>query len=105
MWDSRDDGSGIVAGHMTPVFSRIRLFVRSHLLPPRNRADWVVAGVLALAIAGACLSAAWFVRYGLAIHRLARGVGDTIFYGADGRPWFRLDEQRRDVPLDEISAH
>ena len=32
------------------------------------------------------------------MRRLTRGVGDTIFYGADGRPWFPLDEQRRDVP-------
>ena len=26
-----------------------------------------------------------------------------MFYSADGRPWFRLDEQRYDVPLTEIS--
>ena len=26
-----------------------------------------------------------------------------MFYSADGRPWFRLDEQRHDVPLTEIS--
>jgi 1A family penicillin-binding protein len=31
-------------------------------------------------------------------------VGDTIFYDADGRPWFRLDEQRHDVSLSEISG-
>jgi 1A family penicillin-binding protein len=31
-------------------------------------------------------------------------VGDTIFYGADGQPWFRLDEQRHDVPLAEIAS-
>jgi 1A family penicillin-binding protein len=37
------------------------------------------------------------------VHRLARGVGDTVFYGADGQPWFRLDEQRHDVALSEIS--
>jgi 1A family penicillin-binding protein len=40
----------------------------------------------------------------VAVHRLTRGVGDTVFYGADGQPWFRLDEQRHDVSLDEISA-
>ena len=34
----------------------------------------------------------------------ARGVGDTVFYGADAKPWFRLDEQRRDVPLDQIAT-
>jgi penicillin-binding protein 1A len=27
-----------------------------------------------------------------------------MFYGADGQPWFRLDEQRHDVSLDEISV-
>jgi 1A family penicillin-binding protein len=39
----------------------------------------------------------------VAVHRLTRGIGDTVFYGADGQPWFRLDEQRHDVPLSEIS--
>ena len=45
----------------------------------------------------------WLSRYAVAVHRLTRGVGDTVFYGADGRPWFRLDEQRHDVPLAEIA--
>ena len=40
----------------------------------------------------------------MAVHRLTRGIGDTVFYGADGQPWFRLDEQRHDVSLDAISA-
>jgi penicillin-binding protein 1A len=39
------------------------------------------------------------------VHRLARGVGDTVFSSADGKPWFRLDEQRHDVALDQISPH
>src|SRR5262245_16224828 len=43
-------------------------------------------------------------RYAVAVHRLTRGVGDTVFYGADGRPWFRLDQQRHDVALSEIST-
>ena len=42
-------------------------------------------------------------RYAVRVHRLTRGVGDTVFYSADGRPWFRLDEQRHDVPLSQIS--
>ena len=46
----------------------------------------------------------WAGRYAVAIHRLTRGVGDTVFYGADGQPWFRLDEQRHDVPLDRDRA-
>jgi 1A family penicillin-binding protein len=45
----------------------------------------------------------WGMRHALAIHRLTRGVGDTIFYARDGRPWFRLDESRRDVDLAHIS--
>ena len=32
-------------------------------------------------------------------------MGDTIVFGADGRPWFALDEQRRDVPLAQVSPH
>ena len=28
-----------------------------------------------------------------------------MFYGADGKPWFPLEEHRRDVPLERISAH
>ncbi|HEY7568452.1 MAG TPA: PBP1A family penicillin-binding protein, partial [Gemmatimonadaceae bacterium] len=40
-----------------------------------------------------------------AIYKLNRGVGDTVFYDAAGRPWFRLDEQRRDVPLEQISTY
>src|SRR5262245_15183957 len=43
-------------------------------------------------------------RYAVAVHRLTRGVGDTVFYSADGQPWFRLDEQRHDVALTDISA-
>jgi penicillin-binding protein 2D len=39
----------------------------------------------------------------MAVHRLTRGVGDTVFYGADGQPWFRLDEQRHDVSLADIA--
>ncbi|HXI30049.1 MAG TPA: PBP1A family penicillin-binding protein [Vicinamibacterales bacterium] len=46
----------------------------------------------------------WLSRYAVAVHRLTRGIGDTVFYGADGQPWFRLDEQRHDVSVDEISA-
>jgi 1A family penicillin-binding protein len=45
----------------------------------------------------------WFTRHTWAIYRLKRGVGDTVFYSADGRPWFTLDEHRRDVPLGEIA--
>jgi len=62
------------------------------------------AATLTIALAlGAATSAWWMTRYAFVVHRLTRGVGDTVFYGADGRPWFRLDEQRHDVPLSEIA--
>lgn len=64
----------------------------------------VVAGLLIAA--SAALGAAglfWAGRHALAVHRLTRGVGDTVFYGADGRPWFPLVEQRHDVPLGQIA--
>jgi 1A family penicillin-binding protein len=47
----------------------------------------------------------WTGRHGWTIYKLNRGVGDTVFYDALGRPWFRLDEQRRDVPLERIATH
>ena len=47
----------------------------------------------------------WTVRQTYLLYKLRRGVGDTWFLAADGRKWFRLDEQRRDVPLSEIPPH
>ncbi|PWT85560.1 MAG: penicillin-binding protein, partial [Blastocatellia bacterium] len=66
--------------------------------------DWVAALLVIVLIGGGAASVFWLARYAVAVHRLTRGVGDTVFYGADGRPWFRLDEQRHDVPLAEISS-
>lgn len=66
-------------------------------------ADWIVASLILL-MAGAGSVAAWWVgKHSIAIRGLRAGVGDTVFYGADGRPWFRMDEQRRDVALAEIA--
>ena len=55
-------------------------------------------------VVGGATTAVWLSRYAVLVHRLTRGVGDTMFYGADGKAWFRLDEQRHDVPLDQIST-
>ncbi len=77
------------------------------MTPARARQYWnafAISLVVALAVGGA-MSVWWLSRYGLAVHRLTRGVGDTVFLSADGQPWFRLDEQRHDVPLDNISPH
>src|SRR5439155_5862539 len=54
-------------------------------------------------VAFTALTVVWSMRQGWAVYKLRRGVGDTWFYAADGKPWFRMDEQRRDVPLSDIS--
>ena len=65
----------------------------------------IILPILALLLGGAVWGTVWMARYAWAIDRLTRGAGDTVFYTADGRPWFAMDEQRRDVSLDEISPH
>src|SRR5262249_59920519 len=67
--------------------------------------DWIALGLLAALLLGGALSAIWLSRYTVAVHKLTRGVGDTIFYDADDQPWFRLDGQRHDVALSEISSN
>lgn len=59
---------------------------------------------MALLVIGGTVSAVWLSRYAVAVHRLTRGIGDTMFYGGDGQPWFRLNGQRHDVSLSAISA-
>jgi len=70
---------------------------------PRRIADWIALALVAGLVAGAAISGVWLSRYAVAVHRLTRGIGDTMFYGADGQPWFRLDEQRHDVSLKEMA--
>jgi 1A family penicillin-binding protein len=47
----------------------------------------------------------WVAKQSYSVYQLTRGVGDTWFHSADGRRWFRLDEQRHDVPIAAISPH
>ena len=56
-------------------------------------------------IALSAIVVTWTMRQTYLVYKLRRGVGDTWFLAADGRKWFRLDEQRRDVPLAEIPPH
>ena len=72
-------------------------------IPPIPRRLKIVLGVAAAVVAA--IIGTWTVRHGWSIYRLNRGVGDTVFYDAADRPWFRLDEQRRDVPLEQISTY
>jgi 1A family penicillin-binding protein len=74
------------------------------LLRPRGWLEWARLSLLALLLVGIAIGLWWTARYSLAVNRLSRGIGDTVFYSADSKPWFRLDEQRRDVPLSQITA-
>jgi 1A family penicillin-binding protein len=67
--------------------------------------EWLIGAGGAVVIV--CLMAVlvWTGRYGWAVYKLNRGVGDTVFYDGLGKPWFRLDEQRQDVPLEKISRY
>jgi 1A family penicillin-binding protein len=67
--------------------------------------DWFLVAAGSLVAIAVVVVAAWTGRYGWSIYKLNRGVGDTVFYDALDRPWFRLDEQRRDVKFDEISTY
>ena len=63
----------------------------------------IIVPVLVVLFVSAGTATWWAIRYTGAVDRLTRGVGDTVFYTSDGRPWFAMDEQRRDVSLDQIS--
>jgi 1A family penicillin-binding protein len=62
-----------------------------------------MGALYACLVAFTAVTVVWSMRQGWAVYKLRRGVGDTWFHAADGRPWFRMDEQRRDVTLDEIA--
>jgi 1A family penicillin-binding protein len=66
-----------------------------------GRAKFLLYAVIVVAAIGGV----WVGKQSYSVHKLTRGVGDTWFHTADGRQWFRLDEQRHDVPIAEISPH
>jgi 1A family penicillin-binding protein len=51
------------------------------------------------------IATAWLGKQSYSVYQLTRGVGDTWFHAANGERWFRLDEQRHDVPIGSISPH
>src|ERR687897_48546 len=65
--------------------------------------DWLISFVGAVFVLITVMATVWTGRHAWAVYKLNRGVGDTVFHDAAGRPWFRLDEQRRDVSLENIS--
>ena len=70
---------------------------------PRIR-DRVAAAIFVVLAIATAVGVMWTMRQGYAVYRLTRGVGDTWFLDAGGRRWFRMDEQRQDVPLRDIPA-
>jgi 1A family penicillin-binding protein len=68
------------------------------------RREWLIAFGGGVVIVFVVMTLVWTGRHAWAVYGLNRGVGDTVFLDAEGRPWFRLDEQRRDVPLDQIAT-
>jgi penicillin-binding protein 1A len=63
----------------------------------------VIPGLYIALVVFTAITVLWTMRQGWAVFKLRRGVGDTWFYSGDGRPWFRMDEQRHDVSLDDIA--
>ena len=51
------------------------------------------------------IATVWVAKQSYSVYKLTRGVGDTWFHTSDGQRWFRLDEQRHDVPIAAISPH
>ncbi len=58
-----------------------------------------------MALATSVIVGIWVIRHGVSIYSLKQGVGETVFYDADGQPWFSLDELRRDVPFEAVSTY
>src|SRR6266542_4296040 len=79
--------------------------VRRHLPRPASPVEGLALAVSLAATLLSLYGLLWTGKHYLAIYRLTRGVGDTVLYGADGQPWFPLDEHRRDVRLDQISPY
>lgn len=75
--------------------------VRVSLATDLGRAKYLLYAFILVS----ALAFGWFAKQSYAVYRLTRGVGDTWFYTADGRRWFRLDEQRHDVPIADIAPH
>ena len=72
---------------------------------PRTLKDYAILAVVLVSVLVATIAAGIVIRYGFAVNKLGRGIGQTMFYGADGKAWFPLEEHRRDVPLSRISAY
>jgi 1A family penicillin-binding protein len=79
--------------------------VRLSALRGLSYRDWIIAIGGAFLMVALVMVLVWSGRHAASIYRLNRGVGGTVFYDAAGRPWFSLDEQRKDVPFEQISPY
>lgn len=70
---------------------------------PQSLREYLLWGVLIVFGFVAVVVTVWVGRYTIAVNKLSRGIGQTYFYGADGKAWFPLEEHRLDVPLGRIS--
>jgi 1A family penicillin-binding protein len=77
--------------------------VRLSDLRTLSRRQWLIVAASSAVIVFLAMALVWTARHAWTIYELNRGVGDTMFHDAAGRPWFRLDEQRQDVALEQIS--
>jgi 1A family penicillin-binding protein len=70
--------------------------------PLRDRIAAIIFGTLVVVLA---VGMTWMFRQAWSVYQLRRGVGDLWFLSADGSRWFRMNEQRQDVPIASISPH
>ncbi len=90
-----------LAARLRGAWSTVRDGART--LDRRRVRRLVVRGLLLAVVVGAGIVLYWTARRAWAIHRLERGVGDTVFLDAAGAPWFRLDENRKEVSLARVA--
>lgn len=83
------------------ISTRVRRWLTE--LSPQHRL--LVFAVVGLTVVAFGRSGWWVAEHARKIERLREGVGDTMFFTADGRPWFSMDDRRQDVPLAAISPH
>jgi len=88
----------------------LRLFGSRAAAPAHDRPRWhrvrdrIAAVIFAALVVSGAIVITWTFRQAYNVSRLTRGVGDTWFLAADGSRWFRMDENRQDVPLSQIPA-
>src|SRR5437762_8906848 len=91
-------------GWVQPSWRLLVQSARESLLAPSvSVLDLVLRTALSVVVLGGAVVLGWVGREAWSVHRLTRGVGNTVFYGADHKPWFSLDEHRRDVPLSQVA--